>query len=259
MAPLDDLRSEIDAIDRAIVDLLAQRVDACARVAETKSQTGAAIIQPDRVRSVLATRRQWAIDRGVDADFAEQFFRTLLAETHRIEAAESRTEPAPVKLAGGADHSDLDTVACRIDHVVIAVENVTGAAGFLRGLGFRVQGTDDASVVSAEAGGARFVLVGPDHGPAVRDRLSRHGSGVQQVAIEVLNAGYVRDALDRAGVARLTDVVVDADGHEQVFAVADPATGVQLSFVSRTGHRVPMGAHNVRAMFTALSDTPPEG
>ena len=255
MASLDDLRTEIDAIDRAVVDLLARRLKVCTEVAEIKSQTGATVIQPARVRAVLATRRQWAIDKGVDADFAEQIFRTLLAETHRIEVAESRTEPAPEKQAGSDERSEMDTVACRIDHVVVAVENVADAATFFAGLGFRIETTDDTAVVSAEAGGVKVVLVGPDHNPAVRDQLARHGSGVQHIAIEVLNAGFTRDALDQAGIPRLTDVVVDADGHEQVFTAADPASGVQLSFISRTGHRVPMGAHNVRAMFDALSNT----
>ena len=256
MASLDDLRNEIDAIDRAIVDLLSRRLQVCTEVAEIKSQTGATVIQPARVRAVLATRRQWAIDNGVDADFAEQIFRTLLAETHRIEVAESREEPAPVKQAGADDRSELDTVACRIDHVVVAVEDVARASEFFASLGFRVDTTDDSSVVSAEAGGVMVVLVGPDHNPAVKEQLAIHGSGVQHIAIEVLNAGFTRDALDSAGIPRLTDVVVDADGHEQVFTVADPSTGVQLSFISRTGHRVPLGSHNVRAMFTALSNPP---
>jgi hypothetical protein len=47
-------------------------------------------------------------------------------------------------------------------------------------------------------------------------------------------------------------VIVDQDGHEQLFTVLDPATGVQLGFISRTGHRLPMSSHNVRALFTAL-------
>jgi nitrogen regulatory protein PII len=70
----------------------------------------------------------------------------------------------------------------------------------------------------------------------------------------VFNAGVTRDALDSAGIPRLTDIVVDGEGHEQVFAALDPATGVQLSFISRTGHRVPMSSHNVSAMFEAISD-----
>ena len=61
-----------------------------------------------------------------------------------------------------------------------------------------------------------------------------------------------QQALAAAGVPLLTDVVVDAAGHEQLFTVVDPATGVQLGFISRTGHRVPISGHNVRALFSAL-------
>ena len=111
------------------------------------------------------------------------------------------------------------------------------------------------NVVNAEAGGVNVVLVGGNHNPAVHKQLAEHGSGVQQIAIEVLNAGFTRDALQAAGVPLLTDVVVDAEGHEQVFAAVDPASGVQLSFISRTGHRVPMSSHNVAAVFQAISNT----
>ena len=75
---LPELRVHIDEIDKAIVQLLADRMNVCREVAEIKEQTGATVIQPQRVRDVLSSRRQWAIDAGVDADFAEQLFRTLL-------------------------------------------------------------------------------------------------------------------------------------------------------------------------------------
>jgi hypothetical protein len=97
------------------------------------------------------------------------------------------------------------------------------------------------------------VLVGPGD-TAVDAHLAEHGSGVQHIAIEVLNAGYVRELLQSAGVPLLTDVVVDEQGHEQVFTVLDPSTGVQLGFISRTGNRVPMNGQNVRALFRALGD-----
>ncbi len=252
---LPELRVAIDEIDNAIVALLAQRMQVCREVAEIKEQTGATVIQPQRVRDVLASRRQWAIDAGVDADFAEQLFRILLSETHRIEVAEQRTEPAPVKEAGDTQRSELDTVACRIDHVVVAVADLAAAKTFFEGMGFTISATDNASVVNAEAGGVMVVLVSGDHNEAVHKQLAEHGSGVQQIAIEVLNAGFTRDALDAAGVPLLTDVVVDAEGHEQVFAALDPASGVHLSFISRTGHRVPMSSHNVSAVFQAISNT----
>jgi chorismate mutase-like protein len=254
MAELSDLRNSIDAIDAAIVELLAQRMQVCRDVAELKENTGALVIQPQRVRDVLTTRRQWAIDSGVDADFAEQLFRIVLSETHRIEVAESLDEPAPIKHAGATERSELDTVACRIDHVVVAVADLGAATNFFTEMGFRTNVTDDAHVINAEAGGVTVVLVGPGHNQAVHTQLEQHGSGVQHIAIEVLNAGFTRDALDAAGVPRLTDVIVDAHGHEQVFTALDPVTGVQLSFISRTGHRVPMGSHNVSAMFEAISN-----
>jgi len=129
---LPQLREKIDQIDAAIVALLAQRMEVCREVAEVKAGSSTAVIQPERVREVLTTRRQWAINSGVDADFAEQIFRTLLAETHRIEVAHERGGVAPTKVADTL-LSALDTVAVRIDHVVVAVENAWLYVGTNRG------------------------------------------------------------------------------------------------------------------------------
>ena len=75
---------------------------------------------------------------------------------------------------------------------------------------------------------------------------------MQHVSIEVLNAGYARACLQDGGAPLLTEVVVDADGHEQFFAADDPAAGVQLGFISRTGHRVGVGTENLLTLFEAL-------
>jgi 4-hydroxyphenylpyruvate dioxygenase-like putative hemolysin len=134
------------------------------------------------------------------------------------------------------------------------VVDLASASSFLKTLGFALEPTEDADIVTATAGGVTVVLVGPGNDPAVRAHLEAHGSGVQHIAIEVLNAGFVQQALAEAGVPLLTDVVVDTAGHEQLFTVVDPSTGVQLGFISRTGHREPMSGHNVRALFTALGN-----
>ena len=89
---LPQLREKIDQIDAAIVALLAQRMEVCREVAEVKAGSSTAVIQPQRVREVLTTRRQWAINSGVDADFAEQLFRIVLSETHRIEVARNSND-----------------------------------------------------------------------------------------------------------------------------------------------------------------------
>ena len=81
---LGELRFQIDQIDAKILALLAQRLDVCREVATVKADTAATVIQPARVREILTSRRQWAINDRVDPDFAEQLFRIILAETHRI-------------------------------------------------------------------------------------------------------------------------------------------------------------------------------
>ena len=78
---------------------------------------------------------------------------------------------------------------------------------------------------------------------------------MQHIAVEVLNAGFARACLVDAGTPLLTEVLVDNDGHEQFFAVSEPAAGVQLGFISRTGHRVGVGADNVLALFDAIRTT----
>ncbi|HNJ98697.1 MAG TPA: VOC family protein, partial [Ilumatobacteraceae bacterium] len=207
-------------------------------------------------RDVVPSRRQQAIEAGVDADFAEQLFRVLLTETHRIEVAGHRPDPAPDKVAGAGDRSGLDTVASRVDHVVIAVEDLAAATASLTSrFGFHEVTLNDPrpGVAAVAAGGVTFVLVGPDASPAVAAHLARKGPGVQHVAIEVLNAGFARACLADSNAPLLTEVAVDADGHEQFFAADDPAAGVQLGFISRTGHRVSVGTANVLAMFESLT------
>jgi chorismate mutase-like protein len=253
MSSLDDLRKQIDDIDAAIIELLAQRMEVCRDVASLKSQTKTAVIQPQRVREVLTTRRQWAIDNDVDPDFVEQLFRILLSETHRIEVAHDKPFDKPTKVADVLA-SALDAVACRIDHVVVAVAQLDSASKFLASIGFATTATGDPGIVIAEGGGVTIVLVGPGDN-AVDAHLKEHGSGVQHIAIEVLNAGYMQELLRSANVPLLTDVVVDEHGHEQIFTVLDPATGVQLGFISRTGNRVAMNGQNVRALFRAIENS----
>ncbi|HEY4332117.1 MAG TPA: chorismate mutase [Ilumatobacteraceae bacterium] len=255
MTTLPELRARIDELDQRLVAVLAERLAVCTEVARVKEGTDTPVIQPARVRDVITTRRQWAIDAGVDPDFAEQVFRVLLAETHRIEVAGPAAAPEK-SAAPESARSALDTVATRIDHVVIAVHDLDGATATLtERLGFHVvpmAGGDAVGMRAVSAGGVTMVLVGPAASPSVARYLEQHGSGIQHLAIDVLNAGYARAALTAVDAPLLTDVVVDANGHEQFFTIHDPTIGLQLGFISRTGHRVGIGATNVLALFDAL-------
>jgi len=176
-----------------------------------------------------------------------------LSETHRIEVAGRRPDTAPDKTASpdGA-RSAIDTVASRIDHVVIAVDDIQAASTtFTDRLGFHV---DEASpkhrgMRVLSAGGVTIVLVGPDASEDVARHLAEHGSGIHHVSIDVLNAGYTHAALAGSANSQLTGIVIDDDGHEQFFTARDPATGVQVGFISRTGHRVGVSTANVLEAF----------
>jgi chorismate mutase-like protein len=262
MADLDDLRSRIDQLDGALIAIVAERLAVCREVAEVKEGTDTPVIQPARVRDVVVTRRQQAIEAGIDPDFAEQLFRVLLTETHRIEVAGQRPDAAPEKPATtGEVRSGLDTVATRVDHVVVAVNDVELATATLQArFGFRevaMAGPPQPGICMLAAGGVTLVLVGPQASPSVAEYLANHGPGVQHVAVEVLNAGFARACLADAGTPLLTEVLVDNDGHEQFFAASEPAAGIQLGFISRTGHRVGVGAENVLALFDAIRTTSP--
>jgi chorismate mutase-like protein len=257
MGELDDLRSRIDHLDSALIAIVAERLAVCRQVAAVKEGSDTPVIQPGRVRDVVVTRRQQAIEAGIDPDFAEQLFRVLLTETHRIEVAGHRPDAAPEKPASTGDaRSGLDTVATRVDHIVITVDDFDGAKKILQHrFGFHeieMAGGARPGVCALAAGGVTFVLVGGEASPSAAEYLDRHGQGVQHVAIEVLNAGFARACLADAGTPLLTEVLVDADGHEQFFAVSEPAAGIQLGFISRTGHRVGVGADNVLALFDAI-------
>ena len=257
---LGDLRQRIDQLDAALIAIVAERLAVCREVAAVKQHSDTPVIQPGRVRDVVTSRRQQAIEAGVDADFAEQLFRILLTETHRIEVAGHRPDPAPEKQAAGAGTSGLDTVTSRVDHVVVAVADVAAATASLVGrFGFHesLLSAPHQGMAAVAAGGVTFVLVDPTASNSVARYLEAHGPGVQHVALEVLNAGYARACVAEAGAPLLTEVVVDADGHEQFFAADDAAAGLQLGFISRTGHRVGVGAANVLALFEALDATSP--
>ncbi|MEY3054701.1 MAG: hypothetical protein RL550_1224, partial [Actinomycetota bacterium] len=83
----------------------------------------------------------------------------------------------------------------------------------------------------------------------VARHLAEHGSGIHHVSIDVLNAGYTHAALAGSANSQLTGIVIDDDGHEQFFTARDPATGVQVGFISRTGHRVGVSTANVLEAF----------
>lgn len=75
---LDGLRVEIDRIDQQIVDLLAQRKQVVQQVAALKHQHALPTFHPAREENLISTRRGQASRAGLDPDYVEDLFRTMM-------------------------------------------------------------------------------------------------------------------------------------------------------------------------------------
>jgi chorismate mutase/prephenate dehydrogenase len=75
---LGELRQQIDTIDRQLVELLAQRRRVIGEVAEVKQQHGLPTFHPAREEDLISARRAQAVQAGLDPDYVEDLFRTML-------------------------------------------------------------------------------------------------------------------------------------------------------------------------------------
>ena len=99
---LDILRGRIDALDRELVTLLAQRAQVSLDFAATKEALGCGVRDPAREALVLAERRAWGENLGLDPAFTGALFEAILAWSRDLQAAARRhPHPAPAPLAPG--------------------------------------------------------------------------------------------------------------------------------------------------------------
>jgi len=77
-ADMDELRAEIDRIDRELVRLLARRAACIDRAVELKSGNGLPARIETRVEDVVAKVRAEAGAKGFDADAAEALWRMMI-------------------------------------------------------------------------------------------------------------------------------------------------------------------------------------
>lgn len=82
---LNELRDQIDAVDKQILDLLAQRLSLVEKVGEVKSEHGLPIYAPDREAAMLASRRQEAEKKGVPPQLIEDILRRTMRESYASE------------------------------------------------------------------------------------------------------------------------------------------------------------------------------
>ena len=82
---LKQAREHIDAVDREIMRLLAQRTQLSERAARAKAKLGAPVLDSTREAEILGARRTWAKDLKLDADAASEVFRAILTMSRRAQ------------------------------------------------------------------------------------------------------------------------------------------------------------------------------
>jgi chorismate mutase/prephenate dehydrogenase len=102
---LNELRDQIDEVDKQMVDLLARRLALVEQVGEVKSQHGLPIYAPDREAAMLASRREEAAKRGVPPQLIEDILRRTMRESYASEKDSGfkclNPELRPVVIIGG--------------------------------------------------------------------------------------------------------------------------------------------------------------
>ena len=87
-------RDTLDRLDRALLDLVAQRRAVVASLFEIKRRRGLPLIDPDRERMLLASRRALAEQLGIPGDLAERLFQVILEGSH-AQASDAAPTPEP--------------------------------------------------------------------------------------------------------------------------------------------------------------------
>jgi isochorismate pyruvate lyase len=90
--PLDEIRAEIDLLDRRLVTLLAERERLVRRAGRLKADTDA-VRAPGRVEQVVARVRAVATEVGASPDVAERTYRAMIAAFIDLELTTLRDQP----------------------------------------------------------------------------------------------------------------------------------------------------------------------
>lgn len=131
-AQLNEYRSEIDALDTQLVELLAARQKVTAKIGTLKCAHSMPIYVPEREASMLAERRKLANVLGVSGDLVEDLLRRMMRDSYYSQHANyAKTNPAISKIVviggGGALGKVLVNLFTNSDYQVLVIEEADWA------------------------------------------------------------------------------------------------------------------------------------
>ena len=71
---MEDIRVEIDSMDRDIIAILGKRFEYVKAASKFKTSE-TSVRAPDRFKAMLAQRREWALSEGLSPDAIEKMYR----------------------------------------------------------------------------------------------------------------------------------------------------------------------------------------
>ena len=77
-ANIQEVREEIDLIDREVIEALSKRFQYVIAAARFKTSE-ASVRSPDRFQAMLQQRREWAQESGLNPDVVENLYRDLVS------------------------------------------------------------------------------------------------------------------------------------------------------------------------------------
>ncbi|MCL5093794.1 MAG: chorismate mutase [Patescibacteria group bacterium] len=87
MERLESIRQEIDKTDKAIVDLIAQRLELARKAGRLKKAVGVKIIDRKREEEVLAKRAEIGGELGLSTEFVKDLFKKLIEEARKAQGS----------------------------------------------------------------------------------------------------------------------------------------------------------------------------
>lgn len=85
MKTIEELRAEIDRINREILELLAKRMEVAQEIAEYKKQRGLPVHVPEREKQVIENVKSLAKEKGLDEKMIEDVFLKIIEHTRNSE------------------------------------------------------------------------------------------------------------------------------------------------------------------------------
>jgi chorismate mutase len=82
---LQQLRENINTIDRSIIELLAKRFGIAKQIGEIKKQSGMSIEDRDREQRLFEFYRKLGDEFGVDQVFLKKLFEDIIEESKRLQ------------------------------------------------------------------------------------------------------------------------------------------------------------------------------